>query len=91
LPGRSACYRCLFPEPPAPDDIPSCQAAGVVGGIAGLIGSLQAAEAIKYVSRRGPLLTDSLLTYDGMSGRWRVVRLARNPRCPVCASSNGRR
>jgi len=87
LPGRSACYRCLFPEPPAPDDVPSCQAAGVVGGIAGLIGSLQAAEAIKYVSHRGPLLTDSLLTYDGVSGRWRVVRLARNPRCPVCAQA----
>lgn len=84
-PGRSACYRCLFPEPPQPGGVPSCQEAGVVGGIAGLIGSLQAAEAIKYLTGHGELLTDRLLTYDGLSGRWRHVRLTRNPRCPVCA------
>ena len=85
LPGRSACYRCLFPEPPAPGEIPTCQEAGVVGGIAGVIGALQAAEAIKFLAGEGELLTDRLLTYDALSGRWRRVRLARNPRCPVCA------
>lgn len=85
LPGRSTCYRCLFPEPPPAGDVPSCQEAGVVGGIAGVIGALQAAEAIKYLSGEGELLTDRLLTYDALSGRWRQVRLARNPRCPVCA------
>ena len=85
LPGRSACYRCLFPEPPAPGDVPTCQEAGVVGGIAGVIGSLQAAEAIKYLSGEGELLTDRLLTYDALCRRWRRVQIARNPRCPACA------
>ena len=56
LPGRSACYRCLFPEPPDPDEVPTCQAAGVIGGIAGVIGALQAGEAIKYLTGRGELL-----------------------------------
>jgi molybdopterin/thiamine biosynthesis adenylyltransferase len=85
VPGRSACYRCLFPEPPPPGDIPSCQEAGVVGGIAGVIGTLQAAEAIKYLTGEGELLTNRLLTYDALSGRWRHVALARNPRCGLCA------
>lgn len=85
LPGRSACYRCLFPEPPDPDEVPTCQAAGVVGGIAGVIGALQAAEAVKYLTGQGELLTDRLLTFDALTGRWRRVQLARNPRCPMCA------
>jgi adenylyltransferase/sulfurtransferase len=88
LPGRSACYRCLFPEPPPAGDVPSCREAGVVGGIAGVIGALQASEAIKYLSA-GELLTDRLLSYDALSRRWRLVRLARNPRCPVCAGLSG--
>jgi adenylyltransferase/sulfurtransferase len=85
LPGRSACYRCVFPDIPDPDEIPTCQAAGVVGGVAGVIGALQSAEALKYLTGRGELLTDQLLTFDGLSRRWRRVRLRRNPRCPVCA------
>jgi len=85
LPGRSTCYRCLFPEPPPPDEIPSCQEAGVVGPIAGLIGSLQAAEAIKFLTGDGELASDRLITYDALTDRWRRVRLARNPRCPICA------
>lgn len=89
LPGRSACYRCLFPERPPADEVPSCQEAGVVGGIAGLIGSLQAAEAIKYLLDTEPLLTDCLLSYEALAGRWRRVRLRRNPRCPVCAAAAG--
>lgn len=85
LPGRSACYRCIFPEPPPPGEAISCLDAGVIGGVAGVIGALQAAEAIKYLSGDGELLADRLLTYDALSGRWRHIRLARNPRCPVCA------
>jgi adenylyltransferase/sulfurtransferase len=85
VPGRGACYRCLFPEPPAAGDVPSCQEAGVVGGIAGVIGALQSTQAINYLSGDGELLIDRLLTYDALSGRWRHVRLARNPSCPVCA------
>lgn len=86
LPGQSACYRCLFPEAPPAGEVPSCQEAGVVGGIGGVIGAVQAAEAIKYLTGAGELLTDRLLTYDALSGRWRHVRLTRNPRCPVCAA-----
>ncbi|MEO8603890.1 MAG: HesA/MoeB/ThiF family protein [bacterium] len=86
LPGRSACFRCLFPEPPAPDAVPSCQEAGVMGGIAGVIGTVQAGEAIAHLSGRGAALVDHLLSYDALAGRWRRIRVARNPRCPVCAA-----
>jgi molybdopterin/thiamine biosynthesis adenylyltransferase len=85
LPGDSACYRCLFPEAPAPDEVPSCQAAGVIGAIAGLIGALQAGEALAYLDGRRPSLADHLLSYDALSGRWRRIQVARNPRCPLCA------
>jgi len=85
VPRRSACFRCLFPEPPAADAVPSCQEAGVMGGIAGAIGAIQAGEAIAYLSGRGAALTDQLLSYDGLANRWRRIQVARNPRCPVCA------
>ncbi|OFV90191.1 MAG: hypothetical protein A3J75_00535 [Acidobacteria bacterium RBG_16_68_9] len=83
-PRRTACYRCLFPEPPPTDAIATCQEAGVIGALAGVIGSVQAAEAIKYLSG-GAWLADRLLTFDARSRRWRTVALARNPRCPVCS------
>lgn len=89
IPGRSACYRCLFPEMPAARDVPSCREAGVVGGIAGLIGAVQASEAVKYLTGTGSLLTDCLLNYDSRARHWRRIRLARNPRCPVCATVAG--
>jgi molybdopterin-synthase adenylyltransferase len=85
LPGRSACFRCVFPEPPPPGDVPSCQEAGVIGGIAGVIGAVQAAEAVKFLTGEGTLSIDCLVTYDALSGCWRRVQLARNPGCPVCA------
>src|SRR5690606_27205885 len=85
VPGVSACYRCLFPEPPPADEAATCQTAGVLGPIAGGIGAVQAGEAIKQLTGLGRPLRDRLLTVDGRSGRWRQVRLARNPRCPVCA------
>ena len=83
LPGASACYRCLFGAPPEEGSIPSCQEAGVLGSLAGTIGTLQAAEAIRIVTGSGALLTDRLLTYDALAGRWRHVRLRRNPACPA--------
>jgi molybdopterin/thiamine biosynthesis adenylyltransferase len=85
LPGQSACYRCLFPEAPAPDEVPSCQAAGVIGAIAGVIGAVQAGEALAYLDGRRPSLADHLLSHDALSGRWRRIQVARNPRCPLCA------
>lgn len=84
LPGRSACYRCLFGAPPAEGSVPSCQEAGVLGSLAGTIGILQAAEAVRLVTGTGTLLADRLLTYDALAGRWRHVRLRRNPACPAC-------
>jgi adenylyltransferase/sulfurtransferase len=84
LPGESACYRCLFGAPPEDGSVPSCQEAGVLGSLAGTIGTLQAAEAIRLLTGTGALLTDRLLTYDALAGRWRHVRLRRNPSCPAC-------
>jgi adenylyltransferase/sulfurtransferase len=84
LPGVSACYRCLFGAPPEEGSVPSCQEAGVLGSLAGTIGTLQGAEAIRLITGRGMLLTDRLLTYDALAGRWRQVRLKRNPVCPTC-------
>lgn len=87
LPGRSACYRCLFDAPPRPGDVPSCQEAGVLGSLAGTIGVLQAAEVIRYLTGAGELLADCLLTYDALAGRWRRVRLRRNPACVACGDA----
>jgi molybdopterin-synthase adenylyltransferase len=86
LPGKSACYRCLFPEPPSDAEAVSCRDAGVIGPLAGVVGTIQAGEAIKHLTGQGEPLADLLLTIDARTGRWRRVRLARNPRCPVCAA-----
>ena len=85
VPGRSACFRCLFPEPPPPGSVASCREAGVVGPTAGFIASVQASEAIRILRGEEPLLCNRLLTYDGSTRRCRKVELARNPRCPICA------
>ncbi len=84
LPGESACYRCVFDSPPPADAVPSCSQAGVLGVLAGVIGSLQATEAIKYLLGLGELLTDHLLTYNALKMQFRRVALSRNPDCPIC-------
>jgi molybdopterin/thiamine biosynthesis adenylyltransferase len=83
-PGRSACYRCLFPEPPAGDEVPSCREAGIVGAVAGVIGSIQAAEAIRTLLGTNPALLGSLMTFDALTFRWRRVEVRRAPDCPAC-------
>lgn len=85
-PGESACYRCIFLEPPPPDAVPTCSQAGVIGVIAGILGTLQANEAIKYVLGKGDLLTDRLLIFDAMTTRFREVKLQKNPACKVCGT-----
>jgi molybdopterin/thiamine biosynthesis adenylyltransferase len=85
LPGRSACYRCVFEEAPPPGDVPSCQEAGVLGPVAALAGALQAAEAIRLLAGEPPVYANALLAFDTQAGRWRTVPVAPNPRCPVCA------
>ena len=84
LPGRSACYRCVFPAPPAAGAVPSGGPAGVLGVLPGVIGSLQATEAIKYLLGIGDLLTDTLLTYHALTMRFRRVSIGRNPDCRLC-------
>ena len=84
VPQRSACVRCVFPEPPPADAIPSCQEAGIIGAVAGTIGAVQATEAIRYLLGRTPLLADRMLTFDARAWHWRAVPIRRNPQCPAC-------
>lgn len=84
LPGESACYRCLFREPPPPGSAPTCQQAGVLGPLAGLVGTLQAAEAIKRGLGIGTALSNQILSIDLLSGRFRTVPMPRSPTCPLC-------
>jgi molybdopterin/thiamine biosynthesis adenylyltransferase len=87
LPRQTTCLRCLFPEIPSADDIPTCQEAGIIGSLAGSVGLVQATEAVKYLNGDGELLTDRVLTYDALALRWRAVTVKRNPRCPLCGVS----
>lgn len=82
--GHGPCYRCVFPEPPAPDAVPSCAEAGVLGVIPAVIGSLQAAEAIKLVLGVGDPLLGRMLLYDGLRARFHTVVVQRDPRCALC-------
>ncbi len=84
LPGESACYRCLFREPPPAGAVPTCSEAGVLGVIAGVIGTIQATEAIKILLEKGHLLTNRLMTYDALTTTFRPVSVRRSPKCPVC-------
>jgi molybdopterin/thiamine biosynthesis adenylyltransferase/rhodanese-related sulfurtransferase len=80
----SPCYRCLYPEPPPPHLAPSCQEAGVLGILCGIVGTLQATEAIKILLGKGATLGGRLLTYDSLRMKFRELKLRRSPECPVC-------
>jgi molybdopterin/thiamine biosynthesis adenylyltransferase/rhodanese-related sulfurtransferase len=83
--GQAPCYRCLFPEPPPPEAAPNCAEAGVLGVLPGVIGLLQATEAIKLVLGIGAPLTGRLLTFDALALRFRETRLRPDHDCAVCA------
>jgi molybdopterin/thiamine biosynthesis adenylyltransferase len=85
-PGESACYRCVFGRPPPSGAVPSCAQAGVLGVLAGVIGTLQATEALKFLLEQGRLLTDRLLTYNALEVDFRKVNLKRNPDCMLCGN-----
>ena len=87
LPRETACYRCIFNSPPPANAVPSCSQAGVLGVLAGVVGSLQATEAIKHFLGLGDLLTNTLLTYNALSMQFRKVSLSKNPNCPICGDS----
>ncbi len=80
----SPCYRCLYPEPPPPGLVPSCQEAGILGSIGGIMGCIQATEAIKLILGIGEVLVGKLLIMDALSMDFRKVKLKKDPNCPLC-------
>jgi len=86
LPGKG-CYRCLFPEPPPPGEVPSCAEAGVLGMLPGLIGTIQATETVKLIMGVGTSLAGRLLLLDGLDMEFRSVKIRRNPDCPLCGDN----
>jgi adenylyltransferase/sulfurtransferase len=78
------CYRCLYPEPPPPGSVPSCAEGGVLGVLPGVIGVIQAIEAVKLIIGQGEPLIGRLLLFDALQMKFRELRLRRNPNCPIC-------
>ncbi|MBP5249757.1 MAG: molybdopterin-synthase adenylyltransferase MoeB [Lachnospiraceae bacterium] len=88
VPGQGPCYRCVFKNPPPKDAVPTCKQAGVIGAMGGVIGSLQAMEAVKYIVGVGELLTGYLLTYDALTQEFHKIKLpADTHKCPVCGDN----
>ena len=85
LPGH-ACYRCIFGDEPSQDDIPTSSQVGILGTVAGMIGIIQATETIKYLTKSGELLTDSLLTIDAMTWETHKISVSPSPSCRLCQS-----
>jgi molybdopterin-synthase adenylyltransferase len=87
LPCISACFRCVFRNPPPPDIAYACSKAGVLGAVAGMLGTIQATEVLKYITGVGELLTDTLLTFNALTMDFRKISLKRQPDCVVCGQS----
>ncbi|MDA8066394.1 MAG: molybdopterin-synthase adenylyltransferase MoeB [Thermaerobacter sp.] len=87
LPGEGPCYRCLYPEPPPAGLVPSCQEAGVLGVLPGIIGTVQAAEAIKLLLGIGRPLVGRLLTYDALEMDFHTLAVHRDPACSLCGDT----
>ncbi|MBI4180008.1 molybdopterin-synthase adenylyltransferase MoeB [bacterium] len=86
-PGRGPCYRCLYPEPPPPGAVPSCAEGGVLGILPGIIGLVQATEAIKIILGKGTLLVGRLMLFNAMDMKFREVKIRQNPECPLCGTN----
>lgn len=86
VPG-SACYRCLFPEPPAIKDVETCSTVGVLGSVAGILGTLQATECIKVLAGVGQPLTNTLLTFDALTMQWQRLEFPKNTDCALCGDA----
>ena len=84
VPDKSPCYRCIFNELPPKDAIPTCRQAGVLGVMGGVIGTIQATEALKYILGIGELLTGYLLTYDALTMTFRKIKIPHNKKCSIC-------
>ena len=87
VPGESACYRCVFHAPPPAGAVPTCSQAGILGAVAGMLGTIQAVEALKFIIGNGELLTNTLLTFDAHTLDFRKIRFKRNLRCAVCGDN----
>jgi len=88
LPGKEApCYRCLFPQPPPPGAVPNCAEAGVFGVLPGIVGCIQATEAIKLIVGVGEPLVGRLLIFDALMMDFQTVKIRRDPACPVCGDN----
>lgn len=86
-PVTGPCYRCLFEDPPPPGLVPSCQEAGVLGVLPGVVGALQATEVLKLILGKGSPLAGQLLIYDALGTNFRKVKIPKNPSCPVCSDN----
>jgi len=86
IPG-TACYRCIFPKVPPKNLVPTCSQAGVLGSIAGMLGTIQATEALKYILGIGDLLTNKLLVFNALNMQFRTVPVQKNDNCPVCGTN----
>lgn len=87
LPGKGHCYRCLYESPPPAGFVQSCQEAGVLGIMTGVIGSLQAGEALKLILGKGEVLSNQLLIYNALKTEFRKVGVPKNPHCAVCSGT----
>ena len=86
IPGQG-CYRCIFPEPPPPGEVPSCAEAGVLGALPGIIGTIQATEVIKVILGKGEPLAGRMLLIDALAMDFRTVKVRRNTKCPLCGDN----
>lgn len=85
-PGKSACYACVFDSPPPANAVPTCSSAGILGAVAGMLGTIQAAEALKYIVGVGEPLYNKLLSFDAKTMNFRTIQFKKNPKCRVCAN-----
>ena len=85
MPGISPCYRCLFKEPPPEGVVPTGNQAGILGAVCGTAGSLQAMEAVKYITGAGGLLTGRMLVFDALDMKFRIVKFQKDKDCKVCS------
>ncbi|MBT3467718.1 MAG: molybdopterin-synthase adenylyltransferase MoeB [Opitutae bacterium] len=81
------CYRCLFPQPPKPGEVPNCAEGGVLGVLPGMVGVAQATEAVKLILGKGNPLLNRLLIYDALAMRWKELKIKPDPECPVCGDN----
>jgi adenylyltransferase/sulfurtransferase len=84
--GVFPCYRCLFPEPPPPEAAPNCSETGVLGAVAGVMGTLQAVEVLKEILSLGDTMAGRLLIYDALSAQFRTVKVSKDPSCSLCGN-----